>query len=121
MMAKIEDKKLIGLNQLIKIQGSQVLLKDIVRGIYFFNTGRLQSPNQNNLRINILTQYSLKKIVSVTKIQKIWRGYSFRKKNSYHFKAILKAQRAAIIIQRWFRRLPHYKKTNFVYSVAKKM
>ena len=40
------------------------------------------------------------------KIQKVWRGYSLRKKHDKYLRAILKMQRAAIIIQRWIRKLP---------------
>lgn len=56
----------------------------------------------------------IERITSVIKIQKVWRGYLVRKKNKNHLKVIIKMQRAAIIIQRWYRRLYNIKKKLFL-------
>ena len=120
---RIDAKRMIALEELIRFEGSQLLLRDIVRGVYFYNTGRLNggSSPENNERINVFTEFSLKKIASVTKIQKVWRGYSYRKKKEVHLKVLLKFQRAAIIIQRWVRKLPTYRKKNFIYDTSKQL
>ncbi len=92
-----------------------------MRGVYLFNSGRLSGGNTDCQRIHVFTESSLKRIASVIKIQKVWRGYSYRKKNEGHIKTLLKFQRAAIIIQRWVRRLPVYRKKNFIYKTAKQL
>jgi hypothetical protein len=121
VVERIEAKRMIALEELIRFEGSQLLLKDIVRGVYFFNTGRLDGGNPESERIHVFTEFSLRKVASVTKIQKVWRGYCYRKKNEEHVKVLLKFQRAAIIIQRWVRRLPTYRKKNFIYAASKQL
>jgi len=63
----------------------------------------------------------MKRISSAIKIQRIWRGYRFRKYHLDSIKAILKMQRASIIIQRWVRRLPAKKRKNFIYDCGRKL
>lgn len=63
----------------------------------------------------------LKKITYAVKIQKVWRGYSFRKKNEQHLKIILKLQRAVIIIQRWARKISANQKKIFMFYVAQRL
>lgn len=57
----------------------------------------------------------LKQISSAVSIQRAWKGYIFRKKHQSELKLILKYQTAATIIQRWFRKLPSFRKRLFLY------
>jgi len=63
----------------------------------------------------------IKKVISAVKIQKVWRGFTFRKRNEKYLKAVLKMQRAAIIIQRWFRKLPMYHKKYFMIKTVNEL
>jgi len=69
--------------------------------------------------VEVFSETMIIKIVSAVKIQKVWRGFSLRKRNSKYLKAVMRMQRAAIIIQRWKRRLPINHKKYFMLKAAK--
>ena len=75
----VKDK--IRLNSLVMIKGDLQFLKDVARGMFFFNTGRFDGSKCMKDRINFFTSRSLAKMSSVTMIQACWRGYIYRKKN----------------------------------------
>jgi len=63
----------------------------------------------------------LRRIACAVKIQKVWRGYSFRNKNEIHVKLLMKLQRAAVILQRWIRKIPYIQKNRFMFNVLRKL
>jgi hypothetical protein len=67
---------------MITINGDPQIIKDISRGIYFFNTRRITSPELTTERINFFSKSHIVKISSVTLIQRVWRGYVVRKKHN---------------------------------------
>ncbi len=117
----INNKNKYSLEELVKVEGTANLLKNIVRAIYFFNTRGFKGSHRSLERIQFFSEATLRRISSAIKIQKVWRGFNFRKKNEHYLKLILKMQRAATIIQRWFRRLPTIKRKEFMFLTAKKL
>lgn len=99
----MKDK--LNLSELKKVSGNKEVLMDIIRGVYFYNTGYLTKSKIPTKKINILSQYCIKKISYVIKIQKAWKGVRLRRKLSQILKDIYTRQRAAIKIQRWIRNL----------------
>lgn len=87
--------------------------------MYFYNSGVLNVSRQNGQRIQFLSGGMIDRITSAIKIQKVWRGSLFRKKNKPYLKVIIKMQRAATIIQRWYRRLHNIKKKLFLIHVTR--
>ena len=71
---------------MVVIEGNPQKLKDISRGIYFFNTRRITSSEITNERINFFSERSLQQISAAVLIQKTWKGYIFRKKYNNLFK-----------------------------------
>ena len=105
-------------DQLVRIAGSYELLKTIVRGVFFYNSKRLSLPaSEQHKRINLLSELCVKRISAAVSVQRAWRGFSFRKKHQGELQAILKYQKAATMIQRWFRRLPALRKRCFLFSI----
>lgn len=66
------------MDKLFVIEGDKQFLKDVARGIYFFNSRRLTGLRSNNDRINFFSEMHLKKISSAVAIQRFWRGYRTR-------------------------------------------
>lgn len=59
----------------------------------------------------------VRRISSAVTVQRAWRGFSFRKKHQGELQIILRYQKAATLIQRWFRRLPALHKRAFLFSL----
>lgn len=95
----------MNLSELVQINGSFQVLKDLVRLIYFYNMGYLTEGTAPSLKINFLSEFSINKMSSILKIQKMWRSRSLRKKLSKVIKLNFTRQRAAMKIQRWYRSL----------------
>lgn len=112
------SKKNMDLNELKKIKGSKQLLKDIVRGVYFYNMGYLTNCNTPTGKINILSDYSIKRTTAILKIQRVWRGISFRRKIMKTAKANYRLSRAAVKIQRWFRNLQWNHRRIFMFDMC---
>lgn len=105
-------------DQLVRIPGSSQLLKTIVRGVFFYNSGRLSLPqSEQGRRIHLLSESCLRRISAAVAVQRAWRGFSFRKKHQGELQLVLRYQKAATIIQRWFRRLPALRKRAFLFSL----
>ena len=94
-------------DQLVRIPGSYQLLKTIVRGVYFYNSKRLTlPPSEQGRRIHLLSESCVRRISAAVALQRAWRGFSFRKKHQGELQLVLRYQKLATLIQRWFRRLP---------------
>lgn len=105
-------------DQLVRIPGSYELLKTIVRGVFFYNSKRLSLPkSEQDRRINLLSEMCVRRISAAVAVQRAWRGFIFRKKHQSELQLILRYQKAATMIQRWFRRLPIYHKRAFHFSL----
>ena len=106
------------LGELKKVCGSKQLLKDIVRGVYFYNMGYLTNCDLPTHKIDILSDYSIKKMTAILKIQKVWRGISFRRRIMRTAKANYRISRAAVKIQRWFRNLQWNHRKIFMFDMC---
>ena len=118
-MEDLNLKNKYSLEELIKVRGNTTFLKDIVRGVYLYNSNILKQRTES--RIQLFSEAMLKRVTSAIKIQKLWRGYIFRKKHHQYLKTLVKMQRAATIIQRWIRRLPLARKKEFLFRTVKRL
>ena len=89
----------------MEVEGSRKVLQDLVRGAYFFNTNVLGRESKKRERINLFSGWMLTRVASAIKIQKVWRGHHIRQKHEQYMRSLLKMQRAAVILQRWTRKL----------------
>lgn len=67
------------LSELSYVGGDQKMLRDVVRGVYFYNLGHLTGSRKPENKIEILSESHIKKVCAAQVIQRIWRGYSLRK------------------------------------------
>ena len=49
--------------------------QDVVRGVYFYNVGYFTNGQIPHLKINVFSEYFIKKMSAIVRIQKCWRGY----------------------------------------------
>ena len=90
-------------------------LSNIVRGVYFHNEGLLTGTQSvSSDRICLLSEGMLRRSASATRIQRHWKGYIFRKKHLQSLQQLWNLNRAAIIVQRWARRLPRLTRESFM-------
>ena len=99
--------------------GNKQLMRDIVRGIYFYNMGYLTNCTAPTQKINMLSQYCIKRTTAILRIQKMWRGASFRKKVMQIARKNYLKNRAAVKIQRWYRNLPSSHRKIFILDSSK--
>lgn len=104
------------LSELLKISGNgnKQLLRDIVRGVYFYNMGYLTNCVVPVQKINILSEYSIKRVTAILRIQRMWRGANLRKKIMKIARKNYLNTRAAAKIQRWYRNLSINHRKNFM-------
>lgn len=103
-----KNKNIMDLSELKKINGSRQVLKDIVRGCFFYNMGYLTNCAIPTQKINFLSEYSIRKISAIIKIQRMWRGANLRKKIKDVARKNFIINRAAVKIQRWYRNLARF-------------
>lgn len=114
---KLDIKRRVDMDKLFVIEGDKQLLKDVARGIYFFNSRRLTASSSSQDRINFFSDMHLKRISSAVIIQRFWRGFRSRSRLIDPLKQLLIITRAAVIIQKWVRHLPQKNKRQFQFMV----
>jgi hypothetical protein len=98
-------------------RGTVGMLRDLVRGVYFYNSGYLTKSVVPALKVSLLTEFSMKRISSVLTIQRVWRGVMTRKKLKGIVNDLFTKQRASVKIQRWLRNLPYSHRKLFMLNM----
>ena len=104
------------LSELTEIIASPNVLKDVVRGIFFYNLGHLTGGNRPEKKIDSLSQFHIRKISSVLTIQRLWKGYLLRKKMKKTLSEKYTQSRAVVKIQRWLRGLRWKHRRDFIFE-----
>lgn len=103
-------------DSLMVLEGSETALKDLCRTVNYYNKGLLDKKDR---RVCIVPEMIIHRITASTVVQKLWRGYSIRKKIKAEVFELIKASRAATRIQRWFRKLPFIHRRNFMILIRR--
>ena len=75
-----QNNRKTNLSELTEVVGPVNILRDVARGIYFYNLGHLTEGKRPDKKIDILSEYFIRKVSSVLTIQRIWKGYCLRKR-----------------------------------------
>ena len=75
-----QNNRKTNLSELTEVIAPYNILKDVARGVYFYNLGHLTEGKKPEGKIDLLSEYFIRKVSSALTIQRIWKGYCLRKR-----------------------------------------